>query len=130
MIETGIKGTKEITVTEAMLASSVGSGLVRVYATPMMIAGLEGTAAESVQPFVGEGKTSVGTHMDVTHEAATPAGMKVRFETELTAVSPNGKMLTFRVAAYDEAGLIGQGTHERAVVSTGRFEQKAQDKLG
>lgn len=130
MIETGIKGTKEITVTEAMLASSVGSGLVRVYATPMMIAGLEGTAAESVQPFVGEGKTSVGTHMDVTHEAATPAGMKVRFETELTAVSPNGKMLTFRVAAYDEAGLIGQGTHERAVVSAGRFEQKAQDKLG
>ncbi|MCB6366099.1 thioesterase [Intestinibacillus massiliensis] len=130
MIETGIKGTKEITVTEAMLASSVGSGLVRVYATPMMIAGLEGTAAESVQPFVGEGKTSVGTHMDVTHEAATPAGMKVRFETELTAVSPNGKMLTFRVAAYDEAGLIGQGTHERAVVSLGRFEQKAQDKLG
>ncbi len=128
-MEIGIKGSKEILVTEALLAKNVGSGIVSVYATPMMIAGLEGTAAESVQPYVGEGKTTVGTHIDVTHESATPAGMKVRFESELTKISPNGKMLTFRIAAYDEKGLIGQGTHERVVISTERFEQRAQDKL-
>lgn len=128
-MEIGIKGSKEITVTEALLASNVGSGIVKVYATPMMIAGLEGTAAESVQPYVGEGKTTVGMHMEVTHEAATPAGMKVRFETELIEISSNGKMLTFRIAAYDQKGLIGQGTHQRVIVTTERFEQRAQDKL-
>lgn len=128
-MELGIKGNKEVAVTNEMLASNVGSGMVRVYATPMMIAGIEGTSAGSVQPFVGEGKTTVGTHIDVTHEAATPAGMKVRFESELTAISANGKMLTFRVAAYDEKGLIGKGTHERAIISIDRFEDKAQSKL-
>lgn len=128
-MEIGIKGHKEFTVTEEQLASKIGSGLVHVFATPMMIAGIEGCAAESVQPFVGEGKTTVGTQMNVSHEAATPAGMKVHFETELTEISANGKMLTFHVEAYDEKGLIGQGTHQRAIVSTERFEQKAQAKL-
>lgn len=128
-MEIGIQGTREITVTEELLASSVGSGIVRVYATPMMIAGIEGTAADSVQPYVGEGKTTVGTHIDVTHESATPAGGKVRFETELTEISANGKMLTFRVRAFDQKGLIGQGTHQRAIVTTARFEQKAQEAL-
>lgn len=129
MLTTGIKGTKELTVTEEMLAKNVGSGIVSVYATPMMIAGLEGTAAESVSASLDEGKTTVGTLMNVTHVAATPAGMKVRFETELTEIAPNGKILTFHVAAYDEAGLIGEGTHQRAIVDLARFEQKAQSKL-
>lgn len=128
-MEIGTKGTKEITVTQELLANQVGSGLVAVFATPMMIAGIEGTAAESVQAALEDGKTTVGTHMDVTHEAATPLGMKVRFETELTAISPNGKALTFSVAAYDEAGLIGKGTHERVIVAKDRFEQRAQEKL-
>ena len=112
-MEIGIKGSYSHRVTEAQLANRVGSGLVAVFATPMMIAGIEKTAAESVQPYVGEGKTTVGTRVDVTHEAATPCGMEVRFETELTEISANGKLLTFRVAAYDAAGLIGQGTHQR-----------------
>lgn len=128
-MDTGIKGQYTQLVGEQQLACRVGSGLVRVFATPVMIAGIEKTAAESVQPFVGEGKTTVGTHIDVTHEAATPCGMQVRFETELTAVSANGKILTFQVAAYDEAGLIGKGTHERAIVATARFEERAQAKL-
>ncbi|MCF2671439.1 thioesterase [Butyricicoccus pullicaecorum] len=128
-MEIGTKGFNELTVTEDKLACSVGSGLVAVYATPMMIAGIENTAAASVASQLPEGKTTVGTLMNVSHVAATPCGMKVHFETELTAVSPNGKMLTFRVAAYDEAGLIGEGTHERAVVDKARFEAKAQSKL-
>lgn len=129
-MEIGIKGQKELVVTEDLLANKIGSGLVQVYATPMMIAGIEGCAAESVQPFLEEGKTTVGMHINVSHEAATPTGMKVRFETKLTEIHANGKILTFRVSAYDEAGLIGQGTHQRAVVSIERFEQKAHAKLG
>lgn len=128
-MELGIKGCTERVVTEELLACNVGSGLVAVFATPMMIAGLENTAAASVEPFLEEGKTTVGTQMNVSHVAATPAGMKVRFETELTEIAPNGKILTFRVAAYDEAGLIGEGTHQRAIVDKARFEAKAQAKL-
>lgn len=128
MLTTGIQGKKEITVTENLLANQVGSGLVAVYATPMMIAGMEGTAAGSVADALDPGKTTVGIQMNVSHVAATPAGMKVRFETELTEIAPNGKILTFRVAAYDEAGLIGEGTHQRAIVDKERFEAKAQAK--
>lgn len=127
-MDLGIRGQYAHTVEACHLANQVGSGLVAVFATPMMIAGMEKTAAQSVQPLVGEGKTTVGTQLTVSHEAATPQGMQVRFETELTAISENGKLLTFSVTAYDEVGIIGQGTHQRAIVSTARFEEKAQAK--
>lgn len=129
-MDIGTKGQSTITVTADKLACNVGSGLVAVFATPMMIAGLEGTAAASVAQAIGEGKTTVGTQMNCSHVAATPLGMAVRFETTLTEVSPNGKMLTFAVAAYDEAGLIGEGTHQRAVVDLAKFEARANAKLG
>ncbi len=129
MLTVGMKGRKEITVTEDLLANKVGSGLVAVFATPMMIAGIEGAAAASVANELEPGKTTVGTLMNVSHVAATPAGMKVHFETELTEIAPNGKILTFKVAAYDEKGLIGEGTHQRAIVNKERFESKAQAKL-
>lgn len=128
-MQVGTKGEKTITVTAQMLANQVGSGLVAVFATPMMIAFVEGTAAESVAPMLEEGKTTVGTMMQMSHVAATPEGMQVRFETEVTEVSPNGKVFTYKVSAYDEAGLIGEGTHQRVVVDRERFEQKAQQKL-
>lgn len=129
-MEVGVKGESKFVVTADRLANRVGSGLVAVLATPMMIAGIEGTAAESVAPFLDEGKTTVGMQLNVSHVAATPEGMEVRFETELTEIAPNGKVLTFRVAAYDEAGLIGEGTHQRAIVDKARFEAKAQAKKG
>nr|WP_297175360.1 thioesterase family protein [uncultured Agathobaculum sp.] len=129
-METGIKGEKRFTVTSSQLASSVGSGLVNVFATPMMIAAIENTAASSIAPYLAQGKTTVGTLVNVSHVSATPEGMAVRIETELTEIAPNGKVLTFRVTAYDEAGLIGEGTHQRAIVDRERFEQKAQAKLG
>lgn len=128
-MQVGTKGEKTITVTAQMLANQVGSGLVAVFATPMMIAFVEGTAAESVAPMLEEGKTTVGTMMQMSHVAATPEGMQVRFETEVTEVSPNGKVFTYKVSAYDEAGLIGEGTHQRVVVDWEQFEQKAQQKL-
>ena len=123
-MNTGIKGEKKFTVTKEQLACNVGSGLVSVFATPMMIAAIENIAGE-----LEEGRTTVGTLVNVSHVAATPEGMEVRIETELTEIAPNGKILTFKVAAYDEAGLIGEGTHQRAIVAKERFEQKAQSKL-
>lgn len=127
-MEIGIKGEQKFVVTADKLANQVGSGLVSVYATPMMIAAIENTAAGSVAPYLEEGKTTVGRLVNVSHVAATPEGMEVRVETELTEIAPNGKMLTFKVAAYDEAGLIGEGTHQRAIVAKERFEAKAQAK--
>lgn len=127
-MEIGTKGEQKFVVTADKLANQVGSGLVAVYATPMMIAAIENTAAGSVAPYLEEGKTTVGTLVNVSHVAATPEGMEVRVETELTEIAPNGKMLTFKVAAYDEAGLIGEGTHQRAIVAKERFEAKAQAK--
>lgn len=125
----GTKGVMEWVVTEDKLACNVGSGIVSVFATPMMIAGIEGTAAASVAELVGEGKTTVGIQMNCSHVAATPCGMKVRFETEVTEVAPNGKVFTFAVKAFDEAGLIGEGVHQRAVVDKEKFEAKCQEKL-
>jgi len=127
-MQTGIKGEKKLIVTAEQLASHVGSGLVDVFATPMMIAAIEDTAAASVEPELEEGRTTVGTQINVSHIAATPEGMEVRIETELTDISANGKILTFQVKACDEIELIGEGTHQRAIVNKSRFEQKAQAK--
>lgn len=129
MLSVGVKGNRQVTVTKEMLACSVGSGDVKVYATPMMVAEIEETAASSVAPLLEEGKVTVGTLIQVKHVAATPEGMKVRFETELTDISKNGKFLTFRVSAYDEKELIGEGIHSRAVVDQERFEKKTAEKL-
>ena len=124
----GMSGTSETTVTEAMLACTVGSGTVSVFSTAMMVAWMEGTAVDVVQAKLEDGQTTVGTGITVSHVAATPLGMRVRFAAELTAVSANGKGLSFKVAAYDEAGLIGEGTHERVVVDREKFESRARAK--
>ena len=128
-MQVGIKGEKKFTVTKDQLACNVAAVWYPCLQTPMMIAAIENTAAGSVAGELEEGKTTVGTLVNVSHVAATPEGMEVRIETELTEIAPNGKMLTFKVAAYDEAGLIGEGTHQRAIVAKERFEQKAQSKL-
>lgn len=129
MLNPGIKGHQEITVEEKDLAIHVGSGTVHVLATPMMIANMEYTSAASVEKLLGEGKTTVGVKVDVSHVAATPKGMKVTFDAELLEISANGKILTFHVEAHDECGLIGEGTHQRAVVDRVRFDEKTQAKL-
>lgn len=126
-METGIKGTCEITVTKDLLASSLGSGGVDVFATPFMIAYMEHTCLKSVEKLVGEGNTTVGTLVNVSHFAATPAGMKVRFESELKDI--DRKKLVFSVCAYDEKEKIGEGMHERFIVNEEKFINKVQDKL-
>lgn len=125
-IEIGLKGRAETVVVPENTAAAVGSGLVPVFATPSMIALMEQAASSSLLPYLEEGQGSVGTLISVTHESATPIGMKVWAETEVAEV--NGKQITFTVAAYDEAGLIGHGTHKRAVITVERFLSKTEQK--
>lgn len=126
-VEIGLKGRAETMVVESNTAAAVGSGLVSVFATPYMVALMEQAASSSLLPYLEEGQGTVGIHLDVTHEAATPIGMKVWAESEVIEVS--GKQITFSVAAYDEAGLIGRGTHKRACIIVDRFMSKVQSKL-
>ena len=127
-ITVGLKGKAETVVTPNNTADAVGSGLVPVFATPYMVALMENAAVNAVQDHLEEGQGTVGTRLDVTHDAATPIGMKVRAEAEVTAVE--GKKITLAVRAFDEAGPIGGGTHERFIITVDRFLAKAQAKKG
>ena len=118
-LQSGIKNEKSLIVTEELTASKVGSGLLPVYATPCMIALMENTCADCVQPYMQEGDGTVGTSVDIKHVSATPVGKTVRCECILTEV--NGRKLVFEVKAYDEKGLIGTGTHKRAVINNEAF---------
>ena len=126
MLEPGLKGRQETVVTEDLLARNIGSGLVKVYATAMMIALIEKAAVYSVEPYLEEGQGTVGTHDNVSHCSATPLGMKVWAETELIEI--DRRKLVFKVAAYDERGLIGEGLHERFIIDNERFQAKADSK--
>ena len=126
-IEVGIKGLAETIVEQEDTAKVVGSGDLLVYATPCMVALMEGAACESIAPFLAEGESSVGISMNVTHSSATPVGMEVRAESEVTAVE--GRKVSFQIIAYDEAGEIGRAEHERFIVKAERFLEKTYDKL-
>ncbi len=128
MLEVGIKGEQSVTVVYENTATAVGSGVLKVFATPSMLALMEKTASESVQPYLEEGWGSVGTEVNIRHTAATPIGMTVRCESELVEV--DGRRLVFEVKAYDDAGLVGEGTHERFTVNNVKFQGKADAKLG
>ena len=126
-ITVGMKAAAELNVERADTAAEVGSGSLLVYATPCMVALMEGAACEAIEAELGEDKTSVGTELNIKHLSATPVGLEVRAEAEVTAVE--GNTLTFTVTAYDETGKIGEGTHKRVVVSAQRFLDKAYNKL-
>lgn len=126
-MDTGVKGYKEITVTKELTAISLGSGDLEVYATPAMIALMEETASESVKPGLEVGQGSVGTYIAIKHLAATPIGMRVRCESELVEV--DGRRLVFNITAYDEKDKIGEGTHERFIISNDKFQSKVNSKL-
>ncbi|MBR2188922.1 MAG: thioesterase [Eubacterium sp.] len=127
-MDIGIRGGQELIVEESMLAVNVGSGEVSVLATPCIVTAAENTAAASVKPYLDPGDTTVGTHINLSHSAATPCGMKFFVRTELAHISSNGKILNFVVTVHDEAGVISEGTHQRAIVRKQRFEEKAAAK--
>ena len=126
-ITVGLKGTVSTLVEREDTAAEVGSGSLLVYATPCMVALMEGAACEALQPVLPEEKTSVGISLNISHISATPVGMEVRAEAEIIAV--DGNTVTFKVSAFDEAGLIGEGEHKRAVLTAQKFLDRTYAKL-
>ena len=129
MITVGMKHSIEKIVTPELTANAVGSGGLDVFGTPFMIGMMECAAMWCIQPELPEGKGTVGVEIATNHLAPTPVGMKVTATAEVTAVSENGKMITFKISAFDEEGPIGEGTHTRAIISNDRFLQKCNEKL-
>ncbi len=127
-VQVGTKGTASTMVDATKLAVTVKSGSLPVFSTPMMVALMEQAACDALSKFLDEEETSVGTSVTILHVAATPSGVQVSAEAEVTAVS--GREITFRVTANDRCGLIGEGTHKRFVVHAESFLEKANAKRG
>ena len=123
----GMKGEVGTTVEREDTALEVGSGSLLVYATPCMVALMEGAACEAIASALSDTQTTVGTALNIEHISATPVGLDVRAEAEVTAVE--GKVITFAVRAYDEAGEIGRGSHQRVIVNSQKFLDRAYAKL-
>ncbi len=126
-LKPGITGTAEDTVTEERTAASMGSGGLRVYATPRGTAMMEYTAWSSVEPYMEDGMGTGGTRLEISHVAASPVGAEIRYESELTEV--DRRRLVFSVRAFDDAGLIGEGIHERFIIDNAKFMSRAESKL-
>jgi fluoroacetyl-CoA thioesterase len=126
-LRVGLKGEAQIRVGDAQTAPRVGSGRVRVLATPVMINMMEAAALDAIESLLPEGHQSLGTHLDVGHYAATPVGMTLRATAEVTKI--DGRNIEFRVEAFDDRERIGDGTHVRVVVNVERFDKRVQKKL-
>jgi len=126
-ITIGMKGEARNLVEREDTAAEVGSGSLLVYATPCMVALMEGAACEAITEAIPEGQTTVGIELSIQHLAATPVGLEVRAEAEVTAVE--GKIITFSLLAFDETGEIGKGTHKRCIVNSQKFLDKTYSKL-
>lgn len=125
-MEIGRIASVEVIVDQTNVAGNLGSGDLDVFATPSMVANMEGAAAKCVAPFLEEGQSTVGTRVEINHNAATPMGMKVTCYAQLTAVE--GKILQFKVWAEDECGPIGDGLHTRAIIFREKFLQRTNSK--
>lgn len=126
-LKNGIKKVNRLIVEEKDTALIHGSGTLKVYATPAMIALMEKTSMELAAPYLNEGEATVGTEINVRHLSATPVGGQVECESELIEI--DGRRLSFKVTAKDNKGIIGEGTHQRFIINTEKFLAKAYDKL-
>jgi len=125
-IPVGTKGERDLLVTSEVAISFMGAEDARVLATPHMIMYMERTCRDTVLPLLDPGHDTVGTHVNVSHLAATPIGMMVTFSCEVTGI--NDRRIQFRVEARDEKDKIGEGTHERAIVNVSRFATRVAEK--
>ena len=125
-IKVGLKGTVKDIVNDTNTAKIVGSGLLDVFATPMMIALMEKASCVAIENCLDEGMTTVGTLVNVEHLSATPKDMEVTVESTVTAV--DGRKISFEVIAFDEVGMIGKGTHDRFIVNAEKFTAKTYSK--
>jgi fluoroacetyl-CoA thioesterase len=130
MIEKGIRvgliGEAITTVTSDLTAVTMGSGSVNVYATPAMIALMESAAVSAIDPYLLEGRTSVGIEINVQHLSATPVGERITAMAEVTRI--DGKRVILEVRAWDEREIIGQGTHTRYIINIDEFMARVNDK--
>ncbi len=125
-IKPGVSAEKTVVVDDTMTAKHLGSGALAVFATPAMVALMEGTAVLAIDPLLPEGQASVGTALNIRHLAATPLGGKVRARAEVTAV--DGRQVQFRVQVWDETELVGEGEHTRFIIDRARFSQRVAAK--
>lgn len=121
--------TAKATVTDNMTAASFGSGALPVFGTPYLVALIENAAFTCLQRDLPEGKSTVGTKVDIAHVSPSPVGMEVCATVEITNISANGKLIDFKATVTDTAGIIGEGMHQRAIVTVDRFMDKCQNKL-
>lgn len=126
-MNTGIKGLRETVVSENNTAECIGSGTLRVFATPAMVALIEETAWRSVAPLLEEGYGTVGTLVNISHMAPTPLGGRIKCETEL--IETDNRRLVFSATVSDDNGIIGKGIHERFIINNDKFMKKATGKL-
>jgi|SRR6516164_5757773 len=126
-IAPGMTGSDTLVVGPEHTAPFVGSGRIAVLATPVMINLIEAAALATIEHLLPDGHQSLGTHLNVSHVAATPVGLRVTATAEVTGVE--GRTVTFRVEARDEIEAIGGGTHQRVVVSVARFDERVQRKV-
>jgi len=119
-------GTARKVVTENMLASRAGSGTVDVFSTPNLVLLMEEAAMNAIGPYLDPGETSVGTAVNIRHLAATPLGLVVTATARLSEV--DGRRLVFEVSAADDVEKVGEGIHERVLVSESRFKLRADEK--
>jgi len=126
-LKSGLTGHAELVVGPEQTAPHVGSGVVKVLATPILVNLLEAAALDAAEKHIAPGHQTVGIRLDIRHFAATPVGMLVKAQAEIIAI--DGRMLTFRVWAEDEVELIGDGTHERVIITLDKFDTRMQAKL-
>jgi len=126
-LRVGLHGSAEVVVGDEHTAPFVGSGRVRVLATPVMINLMEAAALDAAEALLPAGHQSLGIRLDVRHYAATPVGMRVRVTAEVIKIE--GRTLTFRVEARDDKEAIGDGVHERVVVNVARFDERVKKKV-
>jgi predicted thioesterase len=125
-LQVGLVGSAQLTVTAAHTAPRIGSGRIAVLATPVMINLMEAAALDAVEALLPPGHQSLGIHLDVTHQAATPVGMAISATARLTGIE--GRRLAFEVEACDAKEVIGAGRHERVVVNVARFDRRLEEK--
>ena len=126
ILKPGLEAQKTGMATDKNAASTFGSGGLNVYATPAMIALMEAAALSAVDPLLPAGWSTVGTELNVKHISATPLGMNVSARAELLSI--DGRALSFKVEAFDEAGKIGEGVHGRFIIESEKFLKKTADK--
>ena len=124
MIEVGLKYESQTVVSTTNTANTLGSGDMEVFATPAMIALMENAAMMAVAPYLDEGASTVGIEMASSHIKASPIGATITAYAEL--ISAEGRKLSFKVKAWDEQGVIGEGNHTRYVVDRERFLSKVK----